>query len=738
MKLQQYDGQVQTSEDVVSGEFSIATNRKAFEVLSGGLYSDKIRAVIRELSTNAADAHIDGNQSRPFVVHLPNIMEPFFSVQDFGTGLTDKEIYSLYTTYFASSRTRSNDFTGALGLGSKSPFAYADQFTVISAKDGHKRTYTCFVGPNGVPKVSLLQEEETNESNGIEVKLAVQTKDFGEFESKAADVLQWFSPRPDVVGSASFAWDDVKYLIKDELFGMTTDKRNVSNIIMGNVAYQLNPYDMHGLGQHEQTLLQWGVDIWVDIGDVEVAASREKLGYTTSTVKLIKSKLVKIANHLREEANKFLDRASTIWEARRMVHDYKKGAMGGFLDNHKLIWKGEQISAVVYLDRYSNPPVMVELAYKGRVHAHTTVPSLRKNPVNNIDADGSPIIVDDMHVGGYKRVAHFMQTNNRSKVYILSNARKPFDTKAELTDGDDVADDGDKADELKPIEDSGLYETAIKSSTLPAAPKMPRTASDGTRCSYTRLMKFDPTPKSNTGKNSYWNNAKVNIYDGGIYLVMHRFGIIKGGQKDLPQVMKNYDRQYRSPDSCATVMALMKTLDEEPEVYGIRTADSARLKKVGGWITLHEHVTKYVKDTIDDMKPRLARALSYAEVSHCHAYLRLKRSDFNDDSLFGKFFDALYAARKDNESKEVKSYMELLSWLERPTDKEVKVKDAKALASAFNHIKRIYPLLNLVAAHTIDTKTSHHLTEYIVLIDEKRDRESGDEVEIFDGEEATA
>lgn len=733
MKLQQYDGQVQTSEDVVSGEFSIATNRKAFEVLSGGIYSDKIRAVIRELSTNAADAHIDGKQSRPFVVHLPNTMEPFFSVQDFGTGLTDKEIHSLYTTYFASSRTRSNDFTGALGLGSKSPFAYADQFTVISTKNGRKRTYTCFVGPNGVPKVSLLQEEKANEPNGIEVKLAVKTKDFDEFEEKAAAVLHWFSPRPEVVGSVNFAWCEVKYLIKNELFGLTTDSRNVSNIVMGNVAYQLNPHDVHNIDYSEQTLLQWGVDIWVGIGDVEVAASREKLGYTTATVKLIKDKLGKIGDKLREEANKFLDRASTVWEARRMIHDYKKGVMGGFLDKHNLGWKDQKISDVVYLDRYFNPPIMAELAYKGRVHANSTVPSLRKNPVNNVAADGTPIIVDDLRTGGYKRVSHFMATGNHNRVYILSDSRKPFTTKDEISDSDDV---GDEPDKLKPIEDSGLYETAVMSSALPEAPKLPRTKLDGIRCSYTRLMKFNPAPKT-TDKGSYWSNAKVNIYDGGVYLVMHRFGIITGGQRDLPQ-KAGYDRSYRDPASCASAVALLETLDEAPEVYGIRTADSARLKDVGGWVTLREHITSYVKNTIDDMKPRLARALSCAKVEPYHGYLKLKRSDFSDDSLFGKFFDALHSAKKDNESKEVKAYMQLLMWLERPPEKEVKAKDAKALTLAFNRIKQIYPLLDLVSAYSIDTKTSLHLTEYITLIDERRVRDEEDEVEIFDGEEATA
>ena len=38
--------------------FTIAQTSKMFKILSDSLYSDKIMAIIRELSTNANDAHI--------------------------------------------------------------------------------------------------------------------------------------------------------------------------------------------------------------------------------------------------------------------------------------------------------------------------------------------------------------------------------------------------------------------------------------------------------------------------------------------------------------------------------------------------------------------------------------------------------------------------------------------------------------------------------------------------------
>jgi len=82
-----------------TGVFNIQASAKAFKILSDGLYTDKIQACIRELSCNAYDSHVAaGKADVPFKVHMPTILEPFFSVQDFGLGLSHDDIMHLYTT----------------------------------------------------------------------------------------------------------------------------------------------------------------------------------------------------------------------------------------------------------------------------------------------------------------------------------------------------------------------------------------------------------------------------------------------------------------------------------------------------------------------------------------------------------------------------------------------------------------------------------------------------------------
>lgn len=122
-----------------TGEFKIKTSSRAFQILSSGLYANKIRAIIRELSCNAIDSHVAaGKLDTPFEIHLPNSLDPYFSIRDFGTGLNRDQVNNIYTTYFESTKTNSNDYIGALGLGSKSPFSYTNNFTVTAIKDGKK------------------------------------------------------------------------------------------------------------------------------------------------------------------------------------------------------------------------------------------------------------------------------------------------------------------------------------------------------------------------------------------------------------------------------------------------------------------------------------------------------------------------------------------------------------------------------------------------------------------------
>src|SRR5690606_19308446 len=114
-------------------EFKMLATAKSFKILMDGIYQNKIKAIIRELSTNARDSHVAAGHNKPFIVHLPNHREPEFYIEDFGTGLSEDKIEKIYSTFFASDKEDSNDYVGCLGLGSKTPFCYNTRSFIVES-----------------------------------------------------------------------------------------------------------------------------------------------------------------------------------------------------------------------------------------------------------------------------------------------------------------------------------------------------------------------------------------------------------------------------------------------------------------------------------------------------------------------------------------------------------------------------------------------------------------------------
>jgi hypothetical protein len=308
------------------GDFKIKASAKAFNILSSGLYANKIRAIIRELSCNAVDSHVAaGKQETPFDVHLPNQLEPWFAIRDYGTGLTHEQVTSIYTTYFESTKTESNEFIGALGLGSKSPFSYTDNFTVTAIKDGRKGIYSAFINGEGVPSIALMMEEETTDPSGVEVKFSVNDSyDYSKFRDEARHVYTYFKLRPVIAGSAGFEFRDVNYESKDIILGVHQCGGSRSVAIMGNIAYPIEvPNSDKNLGELAK-LLGCGLEIHFAIGEVDFQASREGLSYIPQTIESIKIKLEELNKALTVVLAKEADAITNLWD-RALFLNTRKG-----------------------------------------------------------------------------------------------------------------------------------------------------------------------------------------------------------------------------------------------------------------------------------------------------------------------------------------------------------------------------------------------------------------------------
>lgn len=329
-------------------EFKIRNSAKAFGILSSGLYANKIRAIIRELSCNAVDSHVAaGTPGILFDVHLPTQLRPYFSIRDYGTGLSHDQVLNIYTTYFESTKTASNDFIGALGLGSKSPFSYTDNFTVIAIKDGRKGVYSAFINEHGVPAVAVMGQGDTEEPNGVEVKFAVTDfDDFRKFNYEASQVYRYFSLKPNFTG-AEVNISTVEY--EDEAIVPNVFQRKNQNYnqhgnraIMGNIEYPIDLPNKRGIDAELTFIDDKGIDFFFDIGEIDFQASREGLQYTEKTLKSILDKYKLVSDVLAEKFAKEAKEIKNAWKLAQFIVERSRN----------VLWAN---SAQQYVYKYKHP-----------------------------------------------------------------------------------------------------------------------------------------------------------------------------------------------------------------------------------------------------------------------------------------------------------------------------------------------------------------------------------------------
>lgn len=283
-------------------DFSIKQSAHAFQVLSNSLYSNKILAVVREYLTNALDAQIASGVKTPFSVTLPSDNEllgnNYWQVRDYGTGLSEEDIKEFYCTYFSSSKQSSNDFTGMLGLGCKSAFAYTQEFTVTSWFKGEKTDYFVYV-ENGLPKLTKLGSEPSDEPNGLMVSIYVKQEDVFGFVKTTNDILQWFPQEYVPVGLRTAlepAYEsDTCIIIKNK----GINYGDIIHCLMGNVVY---PVNVEGFNKDLIDTIQkheYKVILKFPIGSLSILPSREGLSLDITTKKALQKKINICTNELK-------------------------------------------------------------------------------------------------------------------------------------------------------------------------------------------------------------------------------------------------------------------------------------------------------------------------------------------------------------------------------------------------------------------------------------------------------
>lgn len=623
--------------------FTIKESPLAFKILSDSLYSDKPLAVIRELSCNAYDAHaMAENEAKPFDVHLPNQFEPFFSIRDYGTGMSNEDVLGLFTTFFHSTKTTTNKAIGCLGLGSKSPFSYVDQFTITAWFDGQKSEFQAWIDQEGQPLISLLNSKKSNEPNGIQIHMMVNASDMKAFAERARRFYHRFPVTPNITGNKDAILTNVKYVLEGPNYKLRGNDDIVpygehkgAYAIQGVVAYPINAANItEELTYNQRELLtSMAIDIIFPIGELQVAPSREQLSYSKVTQQNIVKALKEIEKHVPKHAKDTLANAKNEFEARLLYHRWlKEGSteskfMRKVLGN-KLKWGGMEIDThymklhmfnkidfdkakAAKKDAYVSDETFLEFLADNKVESYGSITRYQDWNVKNaahgrklngsyfkeLDVDPATLISDikDFKDDGNQQVmiiwADTPEIRKNTTRFIEHNfAGKKLELVVIKLNDDKFMQD--VKDQFKG------WDGFVSASTLDVPPvlvKDPKTKSDVRKL-------FQVTGVSDT----HWNNnlaltdSKYDVVNGGTYVVMFNNGVCSPKDQWLP----TGSNPSTNSSEILKIFSDAKNLGlidfEKDNIYAFNSTHKNIIKDNPGWISLFDLIKNRVNAKLAD------------------------------------------------------------------------------------------------------------------------------------------
>jgi len=761
MKLHTNHSNIERGGVQAESTFTIKTNALSFSILSSGLYTDPKMAIVRELSCNAYDAHVAaGNEKTPFEIHLPNDLEPFLSIKDYGIGLSDEDIQGgsvpvmkedesgemvqstdengnllfnrtggLYTTYFDSTKTNSNDFIGALGLGSKSPFSYSDAFEVISRHQGIKSTYAIFLNEEGIPTVARMGVINTDEHSGLEIKIAIKSEDFYTFKTKTATALKYFPVKPKITGTLNFEFDALpKFKIEAENWLLSSsDRYNTFSLIavQGNVAYRVDSNQFRD--EVDDALFDFinrsHIVAFFAIGDLEVSANREEIRYDKRSVAAIVSRLEMIRDEFTQQIEKKIEKINTkYWYACIELNQLSR----------ELFNKENALRSFVKVDKIKNKNLKRYIEDNGKVgykrilgydlarytingyYAKTT--KLKRSQVSSTFEPnaGTLIVFNDVKKGGINRLRNYIEENNYVEAVVIVKR----DEVLHLLD-----------DNSEPVKYEGYDSEFTRLTAELGAPdihKLSEITEEPEKVPAFRDLPFYGYGGMHNSRGSYyaadkikWEKTTYNIEDGGLYIPL-KYGstpCVVNSKEDL--VSLGYDAD-------GTVEAISFLISAYNDIYGtdysihtvlgLPTTTFNKAKKMDKWVNLFEFGKEILPDymnviTFHTRKMKTSNVLCAKDMLDHNEFVNNVKALDNASTFRQVIMPLIEGSEK--HSKDVMSKIKTITSLHNKLFNDHDVDDSPFYdEDAFKK----YPMLTLVEELSYNTNWST-LFDYIKLID---------------------
>lgn len=284
-----------------------------FQMFTKNIYSNPIGSIVREITSNCFDSHIEAGVKVPILIKKGfdnQTNSHYISFIDFGVGMSPNRINDIFSVMFTSTKRADNQQIGGFGLGSKVPLAYKrttghgvgeydNSYSIITNYNGVKYSYLIYEGKQS-PMITLLDYQTTKERNGTEVRIPVLERDLNTFAKEMVRQLYYFE---NVIFEG---FDDTHYddtlsnqyqIVRGKSFLYRgTEYASSMHVCLGRVAYPID-YNVLGLNSGDYYI---PVALKLEVGEINVTASREQLDYSEHTIKVLRKKLDVVKAEIKE------------------------------------------------------------------------------------------------------------------------------------------------------------------------------------------------------------------------------------------------------------------------------------------------------------------------------------------------------------------------------------------------------------------------------------------------------
>ena len=275
-----------------------------FDLLSTNLYSDIYGSIVREYTSNAWDSHIEAGIKDAIIVGFDTDTDlgTYFFVKDFGVGLSESRVDSIFKKWGKSTKRESNNQIGAFGLGSKSALAYTDSFYIENRYNGKQTLYMMSKGETGT-MFSELYSKDTEERNGVTIKIFLKHySDKSSFSSAIEQQLSYFEN----VYFQGCVKNDYKIYQGNKFAYSELCYYGEMKLLLGKVTYPID-WKLLGIDRISSPLA-----VKFDIGELPVVPSRENIKYTLTAKQLILERIKEVAKELSEKYNTTITKMNDI------------------------------------------------------------------------------------------------------------------------------------------------------------------------------------------------------------------------------------------------------------------------------------------------------------------------------------------------------------------------------------------------------------------------------------------